>query len=41
MSASLPFVYKVLAKSTKSRNVDAISLILPKIQNPIKFETFL
>ena len=37
----LSFVYKVSAQSEKSRKVDAITSILRKIQNPIKFETLL
>ena len=35
------YIYKILAQSTKSRKVDAIMSILRKIQNHIKFETFL
>ena len=41
MSKLLSFVYKILAQSTKSLIVDAITLILRKIQNPIEFESFL
>ena len=35
MSVLLLFAYNILAQSTKSRKVDAITSILGKIQNPI------
>ena len=37
----LTFVWKFLAKSKKFRKVDAITSVLRKIQNPIKFERVL
>ena len=40
MSALLSFVYKILAQSTKSREVTAITRISRKIQNRTKFESF-
>ena len=41
MSVMLPFVYNMIAQSKESRKVDAITSILRKIPNPLKFEPFL